>query len=180
MRWNTILVPHDFSSSADHAAEVAREEALQHRARLLVLHVVELPHYLPPDVVIVPTPTAAPVNARMFATSAAELQLRELVASLAAPDEDAPDAAAGRVVPDAVGGTGRMPTPMRAALDVTGHLRTGDPGDEIIRFAAEHDVDLIVMGTHGRRGVRAMIAGSVAERVVRTAEVPVLTIRYRE
>ena len=47
----------------------------------------------------------------------------------------------------------------------------------ILRYAAEHDADLIVMGTHGRRGVKRLLIGSVAEDVVRRAECPVFTIR---
>jgi nucleotide-binding universal stress UspA family protein len=55
--------------------------------------------------------------------------------------------------------------------------RTGNPAAEITRFAAENDVDLIVMGTHGRAGFAHVVLGSVAERVVRTATCPVLTVR---
>jgi nucleotide-binding universal stress UspA family protein len=47
----------------------------------------------------------------------------------------------------------------------------------ILRYAAEHDADVIVMGTHGRRGVQRLLIGSVAEEVVRRAECPVFTIR---
>jgi nucleotide-binding universal stress UspA family protein len=52
----------------------------------------------------------------------------------------------------------------------------GDPARDIVRVAAERQVDLIVMGTHGRHGLRRWIAGSVAEHVVRTAPCPVLTV----
>jgi nucleotide-binding universal stress UspA family protein len=53
----------------------------------------------------------------------------------------------------------------------------GVPGHEIVGFAREHGYDLIVVGTHGRRGLKRLLLGSVAETVVRTAEVPVLTAR---
>jgi nucleotide-binding universal stress UspA family protein len=56
-------------------------------------------------------------------------------------------------------------------------VRSGLPAPEITRFAHENPVDLIVMGTHGRAGVAHMVLGSVAERVVRTAPCPVLTVR---
>jgi nucleotide-binding universal stress UspA family protein len=52
----------------------------------------------------------------------------------------------------------------------------GDPADEILRYAASHDIDLIVCGTHGRRGWNHALMGSVAERVVRFAPCPVLTV----
>ena len=51
---------------------------------------------------------------------------------------------------------------------------------EILRYADEHAVDLIVMGTHGRSGVSHMLLGSIAERVVRRAPCPVLTVRHPE
>jgi universal stress protein A len=56
-------------------------------------------------------------------------------------------------------------------------LRTGDPASSIIAVAEELPADLIVMPTHGRQGIVHMIVGSVAERVVREAKRPVLTIR---
>ena len=56
-------------------------------------------------------------------------------------------------------------------------LRTGDARDVIINAAKELGVDLIVMGTHGRRGVSRALLGSVAETVVRSAPCPVLTVR---
>jgi nucleotide-binding universal stress UspA family protein len=56
-------------------------------------------------------------------------------------------------------------------------VRPGSPAAEIVRYAEEHAVDLIVMGTHGRGFVAHVVMGSVAEKVVRTAPCPVLTVR---
>lgn len=53
----------------------------------------------------------------------------------------------------------------------------GDPSDEIVKFAAEENVDLIVIATHGRTGWRHLVFGSVAEKVIRLAPCPVLVIR---
>jgi nucleotide-binding universal stress UspA family protein len=53
----------------------------------------------------------------------------------------------------------------------------GTPASAIIEFAGGRGVDLIVMGTHGRGGMSHLLLGSVAERVVRTAPCPVLTVR---
>jgi len=53
----------------------------------------------------------------------------------------------------------------------------GDPAGEIVRIAKEHECDLVVMGTHGRTGIEHALMGSIAERVVRKAACPVLTIR---
>jgi nucleotide-binding universal stress UspA family protein len=59
-------------------------------------------------------------------------------------------------------------------------LRTGDARDVILQTAEEIGADLIVMGTHGRRGLSRALLGSVTEMVVRTSNVPVLTIRGRK
>ncbi len=58
-------------------------------------------------------------------------------------------------------------------------LRTGDARDVINQTARELDCDLIVMGTHGRRGVSRALLGSVTETVLRTAPCPVLAVRTR-
>jgi len=56
-------------------------------------------------------------------------------------------------------------------------LPRGDPSGAILEYADEHGADLIAMGTAGRTGIDRYVAGSVTERVVRRAEVPVLTVR---
>jgi len=56
----------------------------------------------------------------------------------------------------------------------------GSPSGEIVSHAREDDCDLIVMGTHGRGGIDRLLLGSVAERVVRTSNVPVLTVRVSD
>ena len=53
----------------------------------------------------------------------------------------------------------------------------GTPFLEIIRYAKQNDIDLIVMGTHGRSALKQVLLGSVAEKVVRKAPCPVLTVR---
>ncbi len=56
-------------------------------------------------------------------------------------------------------------------------VRTGTPGEEIVEYAAEVGADLLAMGTHGRTGIQRYVLGSVTERVLRLAEVPVFTVR---
>jgi universal stress protein A len=56
----------------------------------------------------------------------------------------------------------------------------GSPAAEIVRYANERNIDLIVMGTHGRGFVAHAVIGSVTEKVVRTAPCPVLTVRDRQ
>jgi nucleotide-binding universal stress UspA family protein len=72
---------------------------------------------------------------------------------------------------------GLIPADWRAQHPVRRATRLGNPGNEIVRYAEEHQIDLIVVGTHGRGPVAHLLLGSVAERVVRQAKCPVLTIR---
>jgi nucleotide-binding universal stress UspA family protein len=58
-------------------------------------------------------------------------------------------------------------------------LRMGSPFVEIVRYAREQKADLVVIGTHGRGAIAHMLLGSVAERVVRKAPCPVLTVRRK-
>ena len=61
--------------------------------------------------------------------------------------------------------------------NVTTHSRVGVPANEIVRFAEQESVGLIVMGTHGWTGFKHLVLGSTAENVVRTAKCPVLTVK---
>jgi nucleotide-binding universal stress UspA family protein len=78
-------------------------------------------------------------------------------------------------------GLERLAAPRRST-GVIGELllRTGDARDLIPKTAAQIGADLIVMGTHGRRGFSRALLGSVTEYVVRTSAVPVLTVRGLE
>lgn len=61
-------------------------------------------------------------------------------------------------------------------ISVTVAGRSGEPAEEIARYAREHGIDLIVVGTHGRTGVSRAILGSVAERLLRIAPCPVVAV----
>lgn len=67
--------------------------------------------------------------------------------------------------------------PTDSSVPVEYRLIEGDPSEEIVSFARENGVDLIVMGTHGRTGVGRLLMGSVAELVLRRAPCPVLTLK---
>jgi len=148
MIWKTILVPHDFSSAANHAAAIARDEAKAHGAKLILLHVIDLPSSVHVDAVIMPADTGAPINIKDYAVNQAEAHLADLTARIA-----------------------------KDGVTATTFIRVGKPEDEIVKFATENGVDLIAMGTQGRTGLSHLLVGSVAERVVRTSKCPVLTIR---
>lgn len=74
----------------------------------------------------------------------------------------------------------RLEIESEGGLQVVRHTCSGAPFVEIIRYAKENDVDLIVMGTHGRGAIAHMLMGSVAEKVVSKAPCPVLIVRDQE
>lgn len=84
---------------------------------------------------------------------------------------------------DALDDSGRdaLDTVVDAAdRSVTTAVREGRPATEIREYAVDHDADMVAMGTRGRHGENRFLIGSVAERVVRTCPVPVLTVRQLE
>lgn len=66
----------------------------------------------------------------------------------------------------------------RQGLTVAGHVRRGDPFEEIVATARQHEVDLIVMGHVGRRPRARVLLGSVAERVLEFAPCPVMVVKH--
>lgn len=62
------------------------------------------------------------------------------------------------------------------SVDSESVVRRGDVAEELIDYAAERNIDMIIMGTHGYKGLEKVLFGSVAEKVVKTAPCPVLTI----
>jgi nucleotide-binding universal stress UspA family protein len=138
-----VLVPIDFSATADRALTYAIALAQQLHARLTLLHALDL------------TPvTMEDMTAGMTATYLDDLETDAqhlLQASLE------------RV--------------QRAGLQGDSLLVQGTPAQTIVDAASEQQVDLIIMGTHGRTGLAHVFLGSVAEHVVRQAPCPVLVTR---
>ncbi|MEW6109646.1 MAG: universal stress protein [Nitrospirota bacterium] len=66
---------------------------------------------------------------------------------------------------------------MRGLKDIEHVVLKGTPYEEITKFVGQEKIDLIVLGTHGRKGIDRMIFGSTAEQVVRNAPCPVLSVR---
>lgn len=64
-----------------------------------------------------------------------------------------------------------------SGTNVTGVVSSGYASDEILAYAEKQGMDMIVMGTHGRKGIDRVLFGSVAEKIVKSADVPVLTLR---
>ena len=67
--------------------------------------------------------------------------------------------------------------PGNPKISVSHVLLEGDPATEIVRYAADAGIDVVVIGTHGRTGVDRLVMGSVAERVMREAHCSVLVVK---
>lgn len=62
-------------------------------------------------------------------------------------------------------------------VTVNTEIRKGDPVEEILNCSEENNIDIIILGTHGRTGLDHAVIGSVAEQVIRRTSVPVMTVR---
>ena len=144
-----VLFATDFSKGAERALESATSFANHYGAELLMVHVVTVWDYDPAN----PDWRFPPLPSEHI--SEIEARGREQLGE------------AGKVV-------------ARDDLEVRTMLVRGfDPGLEIVRTADEEEADLIVMSTHGRTGVSHLVIGSTAEKVVRYATCPVLTVKQQ-
>ena len=147
--WTKLLVPHDFSACATHAVGLAADLAKAHGARLMVLHVSQLPANVAPDALITPSGERTSVRVDDYVTRGAGRELD------------------------------RIAEPLRKdGLSVETFAVTGDVAAEIVATAKAKGADAIVMGTHGREGLSHLMLGSVAEKVIRRSHVPVVTVRW--
>jgi universal stress protein A len=142
-----ILVPVDFSACSLAALEHAVSLAQRFGSSIDVLHVWPLPRALSPD-------GALAVPGHML----------ETVAEFA---EGEADRSLDAVLYDVA----------QSGVAVRALLERGDPAAAIVQVAGDGNYDLVVMGTHGHTGLSHLVRGRVAERVVRRAPCPVLTIR---
>ncbi|HEY8370802.1 MAG TPA: universal stress protein [Thermodesulfobacteriota bacterium] len=144
-----ILVPVDFSPPSERAAEFARSLAVPLGSRMRLLHVVQ---GSAPPLGLRPAVYDALLEARDRVLKEAEQALETLAGRLAAGDG--------------------APSVEHVVIETAESV-----GDAIVDEARKAGADLIVIGTHGRRGVERVLLGSVAERVVRRADCPVVTVR---
>jgi nucleotide-binding universal stress UspA family protein len=143
----SILVPVDFSETSRAALGYAGELAARFGAKLELLHVWDVPPYIPPEAMVgIPGSDARSLG--QLAREHASVEMTRLVAEYAST------------------------LPIAETL-----LESGDPARVIVDTAERRGSDLIVIGTHGRTGFSHFLLGSVAEKVVRRATRPVLTVR---
>lgn len=141
MNLTRILFPTDFSDTAGHALDYARDLAARYGASVHVLHVVRDP------------------MSQAWAGEAAGVVIPDLLKSWRADAER------------------RLRELSLDGIRTRRAVRVGHAFVEIIQYAKSNEIDLIVMGTHGRGPVEHLLLGSVAEKVVRKAPCPVLTVR---
>ncbi len=148
MPWKRLLVPHDFSQCAARALELAAEIAELHGARITVVHASELPANLDADALVQPPGADEPIRVDEYTSRGARARLEEVAA------------------------------PLRSrGIDVRVLAVVGDVAETILETVEATGADAIVMGTHGRRGLSHLLLGSIAEKIVRHAAVPVVTTR---
>ncbi len=145
---NRILVPVDFSDCSRAALDYAETLAKTFDAVVDLIHVWEVPPYIPPEA-MVGVPGHDAQTLAQVAHGSAEQEMKAFL-------DDLRDRGV------------KIGKPL---------LESGDPGRSIVETAEEGGYDLIVVGTHGRTGLSHLLMGSIAEKVVRHAHCPVLTVR---
>jgi nucleotide-binding universal stress UspA family protein len=150
LRLKRILVPTDFSESSERALKYAVRFGRPYKAEIVVLHVFHLKEYL------------ALLSQRDDVDSGTANQVLE-----------ASKNGAIEKLEDLVRRLGDKDVVLLPVLLI------GVPFEEIVRYAVEHEIDLIVMPTHGRTGLAHFLLGSTAERVISHSDCPVVVIRTR-
>jgi universal stress protein A len=145
-----VLVPTDFSEPSEVALQYGKAFVEQFNARLHLVHVL--------DENALVYPWATP-EGETFALGTARADVEQAVRNRLE-----------HVLSDAE----------RQKYSAQIVTLVGSPFLELVLYAKSNDIDLIVMGTHGRGPIAHMLMGSVAEKVVRKAPCPVLTVRHPE
>lgn len=148
--FRTILVAADFSERSEEAFRVACSLAGETKSRVFVLHVLEQTSVAEQPVGFDETGRPSPLGSGGFEHA-----------------EGRGERLRERYVPD-------------RPVDIEYQIREGAPAEELLRAAREIGADLIVLGTHGRTGLRRLLTGSVAESVLRHAPCPVLALHTGE
>lgn len=149
----TIITPVDFSDNASIIVESAAYIAGQFGAQLHLVFVVQ--NFEDYSGIFVPPVNLPNLEEQLF--QSAQKKMEELVEQ------------------------NRESINKAGVKDLTSLVLTGDVTDEILNYAKEQKGDLIIMGTHGYKGLERVMFGSIADKVVKTACCPVLTINpYRK
>jgi nucleotide-binding universal stress UspA family protein len=161
MHLQTILVAVDYSPLSAEALRWGASLAQAYGAHVLLLHVFASAET-----------EADPLQPTLVRPL--PLTYRQMAPGIWTRSEEVRGALAARAQAD-LRDFARKSLASRVTLQV--RVAVGEPAEQILRVAREEKADLIVMGTHGRRGWRHAVLGSVAEAVMRQAMCPVLTVR---
>jgi universal stress protein A len=143
-----VLVPIDFSEHSKRTVAYATRTAIRNNSTIYLLHVFQIPDY-----VVTPYARRKQKGEQLQSQlAAAEMEAREHL-ELYAEELS------------------------KKGVKVEPYLRVGYPFDEIVLMANHFDVDLIIIGSHGRSGISRLLVGSTAERVVEHAHCPVLVVK---
>ncbi|HYY29082.1 MAG TPA: universal stress protein [Chthoniobacterales bacterium] len=148
LTYKQILVPIDFSEQSRRSVSYAARFASRYNATLQLLHVLEIPDYS--------------LAHRQYRPESADRHKPELDAA----EDDARENLAA--IEDQLRNRGNK---------VETYLRVGCPFDEIVQMAKHLGVDLIILGSRGLTGLKHLLLGSTAERVVEHARCPVLVVK---
>jgi universal stress protein A len=148
LAYDRILVPIDFSEHSRRTVAYATRTAKRNNSTIYLLHVFQIPDY-----VVTPYTRRSQNSAEVQShVVAAEQDARENLEAFAQELSN-------------------------RGIKVQPYLRVGYPFDEIVLMAKHFDVDLIIIGSHGRGGISRLLVGSTAERVVEHASCPVLVVK---
>jgi universal stress protein A len=148
LTYDRILVPIDFSEQSKRTVSYATRTAKRNNSTIYLLHVFQIPDY-----VVIPYARRSQNSVEVQShVDAAEQDARENLEAFAQELS-------------------------KRGIKVQPYLRVGYPFDEIVLMAKHFDVDLIIIGSHGRGGISRLLVGSTAERVVEHASCPVLVVK---
>lgn len=152
----TILVPTDFSETANYALEVAVQLAKKHQAKLVVMHMLEIPQHLLPNVELSNDVSSGSnsdqgdMTTAMFYMLLTKKRFQEMAE-----------------------------LPFMQGVEYDEEIQNHQDFKGIIESAHKYQSDLIVMGSHGVSGLKEVFVGSHTEKVVRTSDIPVLVIKSK-
>ncbi|WP_224363299.1 universal stress protein [Hyalangium versicolor] len=141
-----VLVPVDLSEGSRGLIDYAIQLATPFNAEIEIIHAWEPPQYVAPDL-LVAAPGWNSQSLEQVAVDAATKELNQLVEAA-----------------------------QRSGRPIKHRVVVGEAAATVLRVAEEGKHDLIIMGTHGRRGLPRLLLGSVAQKIVARAHCPVLTV----
>ena len=147
MSFSRILVPVDYSDHCRSALDYALFLAGQLGANVDIVHIWDRPEYVPDMTVLGKDGSPSRSLVDMIRDNA-EAEMTDFLAKVKVPP----------------------------GVTLTHYLESGEPASAILTTAQRTGADLVVIGTHGRTGVRYLLLGSIAEKLVRMCSTPVLTV----